>query len=73
MIKTKNTHNGRKLSTFVKKETFELYFSRPNKGLARKNETFLNVTSRDLDTGEVNKVRLDANAVEQLRKVLTTS
>lgn len=69
MTKTNKTNNGRKLSTLVSNETYELSFSRPVKGV--KNEsTHLNITGFNPVTGEVNKVRLDGQAVATLRRIL---
>ena len=69
MTNTKTTHKGRKLSTFVQTQQFELSFSRPVKGV--KNETtYLNVTAINPITGQKNKVQLDGSAVAALRRVL---
>lgn len=72
MTKTKTTHNGKKVATFVQQDTYELYFSRPNNGV-KSETTFLNVTGFNPVTGQENKVRLDGRAVAQLRKVLATA
>ena len=72
MTQTKKTHNGKKVATFVQNDTFELYFSRPNKGV-KSETTFLNVTGVNPITGQENKVRLDGRAVATLRKLLASS
>ena len=69
MTKTNKTNNGRKLSTLVQTNSFELSFSRPATGV--KNEsTHLNVTGFNPTTGEINKVRLDGKAIATLRRIL---
>ena len=69
MTKTRQTHNGRKIATFVQQEEYQLYFSRPAEGV-KDQTTFLTVLGENPSTGEFNKVRLDGRAVAQLRKVL---
>ena len=72
MTKTKTTHNGKKVATFVQQDSFELYFSRPTAG-TKSASTFLNVTGFNPNTGTVNKVQPDGRAVAQLRKVLAAN
>ncbi len=72
MTKTKKTHNGKKVATFVQNDSFELYFSRPTEGV-KSETTFLNVTGFNPYTGTVNKVQLDGRAVAQLRKLLASA
>ena len=72
MTKTKTTHNGKKVATFVQQDSFELYFSRPTPG-TKSASTFLNVTGFNPNTGAENKVQLDGRAVAQLRKLLAAS
>lgn len=72
MTKTKTTHNGKKVATFVQQDSYELYFSRPSAG-TKSVSTFLNVTGFNPNTGQENKVQLDGRAVAQLRKLLAAS
>lgn len=72
MTKTKTTHNGKKVATFVQQDSYELYFSRPTPG-TKSASTFLNVTGFNPNTGQENKVQLDGRAVAQLRKLLATN
>lgn len=72
MTKTKTTHNGKKVATFVQQDSYELYFSRPTEGV-KSASTFLNVSGYNPTTGDFNKVQLDGRAVAQLRKILATS
>lgn len=69
MTKTTKTNGGRKLSTLVRGNSYELSFSRPVRGV-KSETTHLNVTGFNPATGEVNKVRLDGRAVAALRRVL---
>lgn len=69
MTKTNKTNNGRKISTIVQNETYEISFSRPVKGV-KDETTHLNVTGFNPITGAINKVRLNGRAVAALRRVL---
>jgi hypothetical protein len=70
MTKTIKTHKGRKVSTRVLQNPYELYFSRPAKGV-KDQITFLSVQGPNPATGEIERVRLDGRIVAQLRKMLT--
>lgn len=70
MKNTTKTSNGRKLSTHVKYGEFEVYFSRPVKGV-KSERTNLNVTGINPLTGEKTLVQLNGRNVLSLRKLIS--
>lgn len=69
MTKTKTTHNGKKVSTFIKNTNYEIYFSRPVAGV-KSQSSHLNLSGVNPQTGERSRVQLDGKAIVALRKVL---